>query len=699
MRLRASGALLAIVAAGACRSSEPPQRAARESGSPAAGGVTSAAPPRGDHARELAALRAFEESRRSWQEIARRPPAEVALGPNPYRLAALPGGGAVGLLRGAAAIAVLEPDGRERERIEAPPSPTAVAVDGRGLVWVGGTGSPEIAIYRQEGDGLVRAGEVTLDGAWTARALVAGGERWMYAADERSGRVVALAVTRARSGAVSAVRQREVGRCGAPIALARTRRHLVASCLFDHALLAWPLGDGGRPTGEAPVRIAHDGPLWSVDAVGAPDGDVLVAGGVEDHPLEREDGGFGYIDSFLYAYRIDGDGARRLAAVNVSAHGVVTPKWLRAEIDGDTLRVVTAGYATALVAEVAIPLGGESAPRVATRAFWPGTTDWLPGAGGAAALAASPLLDDWLVDAGGPDAPARVAAPDTSGIARTVESRIGEALLFTSLMAPWGSSEGRRSRFTCETCHFEAHGDGRVHYTGRGEVHASTRPLRGLVENRPHFSRALDRTTTKMVHAEFRVANRWNGRDPWFAVDAGDVPWLTAIEGAPRHLSPELLRRSLIAFLADFGFETNQAVRGRQRFTRLERAGAERFRERCAGCHRARVVTDDPASEVPFDRWEELIFAPAGPLVWASPEYQKTGVEPYVHERGARTPSLRRLHLKHPYFTSGSAASLDEVLARAGWVGDRFFHDGAPAGAVHLDAGERRALRAFLELL
>ena len=70
-------------------------------------------------------------------------------------------------------------------------------------------------------------------------------------------------------------------------------------------------------------------------------------------------------------------------------------------------------------------------------------------------------------------------------------------------------------------------------------------------------------------------------------------------------------------------------------------------------CHAARLSTDDPSTEVPFARWEALVLA-GGPIVWARPGYEKTGVEPYVHEQGARPSSLRRLYRKRPLFTNGS---------------------------------------------
>ena len=618
---------------------------------------------RAEQDRELAGLRAYEESARSATDFARQPTSDRSLGPNPYQLERLAGGGAVGLLRGADALVLLDDRGAETARIATPPSPTALLVDPDGFIWVGGTGSPELAIYRAHP--LAEVARFQIDEAWTVRALALSGDL-VVAADERTGTVTAIE----RRGRA----QRPIGRCRQPIGLARSAGHLIINCLYDHALVAHPVDDLGRPTGGEPIRIVHDGPIWSLAA----SGDLIAAGGVEDHPLVRKDGGFGYIDSFLYVYELPS--ARRLAEVNLSAEGVVTPKWLELEVAGATARVTTAGYATALLAEIAVPLAG-GAPVVTTHPFLPGSTD----------REASPLLDAWLV---GGEA---VRVPGTAP--RTLESRVGEALLFTTLMAPWNSSDGSRSRFTCETCHFEAYGDGRVHFTGRGTVHAATKPLRGLWSNRPHFTRALDRSTTQMVHAEFRVANRFNGRDPWFAVGPSDVPWLAELGVRKGPLSPVFLRRALLTFLAELTFEPNQAVRGRSRFDHTERAGAALFRDRCETCHRARLVAEDPKSAVPFGRWEELIFSPAGPIVWASAEYRKTGVEPYVHDEGARTTSLRRLGQKQPYFTSGSARTPAEVLERAAWVGDRFFHDQPPAGAARLSPDERAALLAFLALL
>jgi hypothetical protein len=371
--------------------------------------------------------------------------------------------------------------------------------------------------------------------------------------------------------------------------------------------------------------------------------------------------------------------------------------------------VSAAGYATpALVTltwhDLAAP---GAAPDVARAELVPGTA--AAALAGDAVIAANPLLDAWVVARGGSP---RVVPVAGARPARPLPSRIGELLFFTTLMSPWNSSEGKLSRFTCETCHHEGYIDGRVHFTGRGRVFAATRPLLGLGNLRPYFSRALDPTMADMVHAEFRVANRHNGRDPWFALTRADVPWLDRVAGAPAELSPEQLRAAFMAFLADFTHRANPAAVDRTegaaprginppRFTERERAGAEVFRARCTGCHAARLAADDPGSEVPFERWESLVLSAAGPIVWSNAAYARTGVEPYVNDRGARVAPLRRLYKKWPLFTSGSARSLGELLDRFAWTPDAAYHDGAPAGPAlaRLTADDRAALLAFLDLL
>jgi hypothetical protein len=305
-------------------------------------------------------------------------------------------------------------------------------------------------------------------------------------------------------------------------------------------------------------------------------------------------------------------------------------------------------------------------------------------------VAADPLLDAWVV-LGERGWSARVVdGPD----ARTPAVRLGEALVFTTLMAPAGSSTGKLSRFTCETCHFEGGVDGRTHHTGRGDVHATTKTIRGLFGNRPHFTRALDRTTTAMIDNEFKVAARGSTVDPWFTLQAEEHPWLATI-GVLGTWSPEQLRRGVFDFLVTFTPDRNPAAAGRTELDERQRRGAEVFAEHCESCHQARLRSDDPQSRVDRLEWGTHVLG-TGAILWATDERVKTGIEPYVHDEGARVPSLRRLWLERPYFTNGSAADLAAVLARVD-LGPPFRHDAA--GDRPLSAQDRQALHAFLDVL
>ena len=656
--------------------------------------VAPAAAPTGDpdHQKALAALLAIEEHRRATTDFAALPPSDGTFGPDPYRIARLPDGTRVGLLRGEAAVVVLGGDGRELARAAAPASASGLAVTPDGSVLVVGEDAREIARYRVAGGAtLTTLAPIAVDAIGLRDVAVTPDGKTAYVVEDHDGRLLEVSL------AAPAAAPRELARCHGPMRVAALAGAVATDCLLDHAI---EIRAGGKLT-----RIVHDGPMWSFALARRADGTLLVAAtGVEDHPLVREDGGFGYIDSFAFLYTLapGATTATRVAAVNTSELGVVTPKWLAlATLPDGAVTVTTAGYATAGALALTWRSDLAAAPAIAHRDLPPGTAAAdLDGDG--TLVAANPLLDAWVI-APPSGAPRIVATPNTarSREARALPSRVGELLFFTTAMAPWNSSEGKLSRFTCETCHFEGYGDGRTHFTGRDDVHATTRMLRGLGNARPYFSRALDRTMTRMVNAEFGVANRHNGRDPWFSLSTADLPWLAdADAGAPATLSPELLRESFMAFLVDFTHRTNPAVAGRTAFTAEERAGAAAFRDRCAGCHAPRLVMDDLSTAVPFERWESLVMSPAGPIVWSNGDYAKTGVVPYVHDRGTRVPSLRRLYKKWPYFTNGHGKSLGAVLDAfafdpTGVTGAT--HDGG-AGA-RLDLPTKRALDAFLNLL
>lgn len=625
------------------------------------------------HPPEIEPLVAFEETTRARTDWAGR--RRAPLGADPFRL--LPTGGsgaAIGLLRGADAVVLLDAHGRETARADAPESPTGLTWGPSGKLLVVGEQSPDIAVFDVSGGTIVPGPPVGVPDAYGLRDVATLSDR-VFVADTVGHRLLEVDLENGTAKAISS--------CQGPIGLRTVEPWLIANCLLEHSLRVFDAR--GHPI----ARIEHDGPFWSTAGVRARGELWLAAGGVENHRLDRSDGAFGYIDSYAFLYRIDPNTGEvvRLAETNLSQLGVVTPKWLELERDDEVLRLRVAGYGSEGLITLSWSVNDPGAdPAVSRAPLPPGTTDV------AGPLVANPLLDAWIVR----DAKARKVevAPKPE---RSIESRLGEALFFTTLLAPWNPSDGPRSRFTCETCHHEGYVDGRTHHTGRGEVHATTKPLVGLHGNRPYFSRALDPTMAKMVHNEFRVANRRNGHDPWFSLRLAEMEWLREIDGTPDRMSPLDLRRALMTFLIGFEHTPNPAVRDRKRFTEPERKGAELFREKCEGCHAARLVSDRAETRLPFGAWEANILT-SGTIVWGRDGYERTGVTPYVHPEGARVPSLRRLYRKRPYLTNGSAPDLDAVLERIRETTGGLRHGGTNDGRS-LQTEERRALLSFLDLL
>jgi hypothetical protein len=644
-------------------------------------------------------LEQFEAERRRATDFSHLAPANRTHGADPYALSRLDSTHLVGVLRGASALVLLDNQLRELSRIELPGSAVALAVSDSGECWVAGETSHTLLGFHFDGRGLSANAELRLPHILGIRALAAGRADTLYALDVHDGRL--LTISSARSP--DPVRESRVIGHG-PLSLRRVGSFLIVDVLLDHTLIVYRLAEDGRLMEER-ARVQHDGPIWGFDAALLDAGQLLlVATGVENHPLDRSDGSFGYIDSFVFSYLLPKVGAiEQLWQSNLSALGVVTPKAPLLRVQGGTARLFVSGYGSDRAASFSFEIHTRDPPSGQSEAFFPGTSAGLQLASGALAFA-DPLLDAWLLRPalaeGKADSQLEPVLADVAPLA-TSEERLGEALFFTTLIAPANSSEGKHSRFSCETCHFEGYVDGRVHSTGRADVRVATKPLRGLFNNRPHFSRALDADLATVSHHEFRVAGQGNGQDPWFELRAADFPWLAALSLPEPVIGPEALRRALIAFLMGFTHTTNPRVVGRQGFEAAELRGARLFRDRCARCHAARLQSDVPESALPFDAWQSAIFSSEGPVVWASAEYQMTGVTPYVHEAGTRVPSLRRLYTKWPHFTNGSADTLFDVVSRARFDGARFFHAGAPSSSAlgAFTPPETGDLLAFLELL
>jgi hypothetical protein len=612
-----------------------------------------------------------------------------ASGADPYRMArASVGDGFVGILRGAKALVTLDADLRELVRVPLPETPTALCVAATNDAWVASRYGSHLVRVRLGAD---RAGAITLQ-----RELAVAGVADLACGD---GGVVYVLPADGSDLITLDADGHELGRHAAlpgGIRLLRRGRFLLENSLFERTVQVLAIGPRGLPTHEV-GRIRHDGTLWAVEAEDRSPLPLLVAvAGVEDKPLVRAHGEFENIDSFVWLYELRPQGFTEVGALDVSDFGVVLPKALHFSFGLDALTLDILGAGSGHLLHATWGSDRQVAPRIRSEPAPPGVSDAIFSKSGDAVAYASPLFDAWIkLDAAGGHFqrvdPERRPDP---------EVRLGEALFFTELMAPDNRSAGTHSRFSCETCHFEGAVDGRVHYTGRGDVSVVTKPLFGLANNRPHFSRAMDPDLSSVCHNEFRVAGAGSGQDPWFALETARFPWLHELGVDRGQLGALELRAALLQFLYAFSHPPNARSQGRDRYSALEAEGAAAFRDRCQSCHSPRLFSDDSASEVPFDDWQRLIFSRNAPLVWARGEYAKTGVLPYVHERGTRITSLRRLALKPRYFTNGSAPDLANVLERFRDEPEGALHDAATgAAATPLPAETRRALLAFLQLL
>lgn len=622
----------------------------------------------------LRSLRARESAtRQAYDPAVARPWLDVS-GADPYRLVAS-GAGFLGVLRGARALVRLDAQLREVSRLALEEPPTSLCAEDDGSSWVASRYGRKL-VHAAADLRVLSTRELSAAGVADLSCGV-GGLVYVLPADGSQ------LLTLGASG-------EELGRFAAlpgALRLARRGPYLLESSLFERTLRVWRLSARGLPLGEA-GRIVHDGTLWAFDARER-EGELLIAvAGVEDAPLVRVHGEFENIDSFVWLYGLREGALRELGRLNVSEHGVVVPKAVHLRVDGERvgLTAVASGSGRWLRAELG------ASPAVETGPALPGVSDASFADSGEISYA-SPLFDAWVrLDGAGAHA-TRVEPerrPDT-------QARLGEALFFTELIAPENQGTGAHSRFTCETCHFEGGVDGRRHYTGRSNVSVVTKPLFGLANNRPHFSRALDPDLSAVSHNEFRVAGAGSGTDPWFVLETARFPWLHELGVERAALGPLELRAALVQFLYAFSPPPNPLTAGRTRFSSLEARGAAAFAERCASCHAPRLKSDDPQSEQPFEAWERFVFSSNAPLVWARGDYEKTGVLPYVHAQGTRIPSLRRLALKPRYFTNGAAATLGDVLAQ--FREPRHVSDAESARGPLLSAETRRALLAFLQLL
>jgi mono/diheme cytochrome c family protein len=273
----------------------------------------------------------------------------------------------------------------------------------------------------------------------------------------------------------------------------------------------------------------------------------------------------------------------------------------------------------------------------------------------------------------------------------------GELLFYSRALVPNNVADGPLSVYTCAGCHVDGEIDGRRHPSKRNRFFSMTKTCRGLQGTEPFLS--LGKPDTFAAFADNIVSTHAQGAliaprtyDHYsvrLRVHDGRA-WTDVT------LSPEQVRAALAAHLARVPSQPSPFVApGRRRLTATERRGFQTFRENCSGCHRLVRSTDDEHAIGTADLEARLL---AGEIALTSAGLHDVGT-PVLGEGGNNPPSLRGVWAAAPYFSDGSADTLDEVLRRTNPDSPKIHAAENARHASAFSATTRADLLAFLRAL
>jgi hypothetical protein len=204
--------------------------------------------------------------------------------------------------------------------------------------------------------------------------------------------------------------------------------------------------------------------------------------------------------------------------------------------------------------------------------------------------------------------------------------------------------------FTCNSCHWDGATDHRLQPGFKESRWELTRPVGGTGVLAPIFSPGQSPDLPHTVEGLVRVLDPRAWSDPtggWWS-----EPRTISTKDGIRTLAPYEVREALLTYILALGIDNPVDAQVAPEALAL-------FVAECADCHQPVTDLRTRTPQPPESR----------PLAWASPLFANVG-PPAFTDRGNRVSPLTNLARGGPFFTDGSARTLEDVVRAKGDYSD-----------------------------
>jgi DNA-binding beta-propeller fold protein YncE/mono/diheme cytochrome c family protein len=314
----------------------------------------------------------------------------------------------------------------------------------------------------------------------------------------------------------------------------------------------------------------------------------------------------------------------------------------------------------------------------------PAALAWLPDG----RLAVADRLSDTVRIVGGKTSEVVVGKAE-----RKSPAELGELLFYGRSLVPNNVATGGLSIYACSACHEDGHVDGRLHPAKKNRFFSMTKTCRGVATTPPYLS--LGNLKTLPIFSDNIVASHAQGAeaDP---KHFDQYPVTLATRAAQVTLSPDEVRDALTAYLATIPPEPSPFVPvGATALSTEARRGESLFLSKCTRCHEA-VGNTALGNKPPRPEVEQRLLHQQ--LALAGKKLYDVGT-PVLGEGGNNPPPLRGVWDAAPYFSDGSAATLESALERTDPGKKKVHAPLVPGERPRLSEADRADLAAFLRSL